>query len=404
MLGKFLFRTLAVVAVSSLAMTTTQAVTIETVPVGNLGNADDTRYETSGYGAVDYTYNIGKYEVTSGQYCEFLNAVDPNGTNALGLYNSSMDSSSFGCQITWNATLSTYDFSGGTIELPGSTASDWENRPVNYVSFWDACRFANWLHNGQGSGSTENGVYTLTPTGIANNTVARNAGWKWAVASEDEWYKAAYHKNDGDTGNYYDYPTTSDSTPGRDMSETTNPGNNANYRDGDYLIGSPYYRTEVGQFALSNSPYGTFDQGGNVLEWNEAMVSASSRGLRGGRWSLGTSLMQASSRVNIAPGSESVSIGFRVASSSEPVPGDTDNDGHVDETDAAALASNWCKPGGWAQGDFNHDGIVNAADASIMAANWGTGTENETRNTPEPGSMVLLICGLVGLMYRRRRS
>ena len=43
--------------------------------VGNPGNTADTRYETPGYGGVDYTYNIGKYEITAGQYCEFLNAV-----------------------------------------------------------------------------------------------------------------------------------------------------------------------------------------------------------------------------------------------------------------------------------------------------------------------------------------
>ena len=44
----------------------TSAVDIITVPVGNPGNADDT-YD-DGYGGVDYTYNIGKYEVTAGQY------------------------------------------------------------------------------------------------------------------------------------------------------------------------------------------------------------------------------------------------------------------------------------------------------------------------------------------------
>ena len=60
-----------VVGLGSAAM----AVDIETVPVGNPGNAADTRYEAPGYGAVSYEYNIGKYEVTAGQYRDFLNAV-----------------------------------------------------------------------------------------------------------------------------------------------------------------------------------------------------------------------------------------------------------------------------------------------------------------------------------------
>ena len=39
--------------------------------------------------------------------------------------------------------------------------------PVNYVDFYDALRFANWMNNGQGNGDTETGAYTLlggTPT------------------------------------------------------------------------------------------------------------------------------------------------------------------------------------------------------------------------------------------------
>ena len=52
---------------------TAAAVSIETVQEGNVGNAPDRRY--GGYGSVGYTYNTGKYEVTAGQYTEFLNAV-----------------------------------------------------------------------------------------------------------------------------------------------------------------------------------------------------------------------------------------------------------------------------------------------------------------------------------------
>ena len=149
-------------------------VNIETVPVGNPGNADDTH--GGGFGGVGYEYRIGKYEVTAGQYCEFLNAVDPNGSNAHGLYNSSMDTNSYGCQITRNAGASAYDFSGA----PSGSASDWEKRPVNYVSWYDAAMFANWLTSGnihQGAyntsaganwGDSDAGYYTgITPRGSA---------------------------------------------------------------------------------------------------------------------------------------------------------------------------------------------------------------------------------------------
>ena len=76
-----------------------------------------------------------------------------------------------------------------------------------YVSFFDAMRFTNWLHNGQGSGDTESGVYTI---GSGTDEV-RSASAKYWIPSEDEWYKAAYY--DPNSGVYYDYPTGTDTAP-----------------------------------------------------------------------------------------------------------------------------------------------------------------------------------------------
>ena len=243
------------------------------VTVGNPGNVADTH--GAAYGAVSYTFNMAKFEVTAGQYTAFLDAVAK--TDTYGLYNTYMWLETYGCKIQQSGSSGSYSY---------SVASDYANRPVNYVCFWDACRFANWLHNGQpagteGPGTTETGAYTLTSDGIVNNTITRNANWKWAVTSEDEWYKAAYHKNDGATGDYFDYATSSDNVPGRDMVEATNPGNNGNYQGNPCPIDSAtYYNTVAGEFQLSDSPYGTFDQGGNVWEWNESIIS-SSRGPAG---------------------------------------------------------------------------------------------------------------------------
>src|SRR5665647_1441137 len=73
------------------------AVNMETVPVGNPGNAGElSGAGAGGYGpdricgAVAHAYNIGKYEVTAGQYTEFLNAVAK--TDTYGLYSTSMQS------------------------------------------------------------------------------------------------------------------------------------------------------------------------------------------------------------------------------------------------------------------------------------------------------------------------
>ncbi|MGQ9649803.1 MAG: SUMF1/EgtB/PvdO family nonheme iron enzyme [Phycisphaerae bacterium] len=286
----------------------------ETVPVGNPGNAADARVMrdgTSGYGSVGYTYNIGKYEVTAGQYTEFLNAVAA--TDPHGLYHTGMWSTGAGCKI---------QRSGVSGSLTYSVASEYANRPVNHVSWGDAARFANWLHNGQPTGAqnastTEDGAYTLNGA-MDNNqllAVVRNSNAKWAIPTEDEWYKAAYHKNDGVTGNYWDYPTSSDTQPGRDLADAS--GNNANHYDLPYPINSPYYITVAGQFQNSDSPYGTFDQGGNVWEWNEAVID-STRGRRGGAYDIYGVWLRGWARNSGSPSFESTTSGFRVVEVPEP--------------------------------------------------------------------------------------
>ena len=102
------------------------------------------------------------------------------------------------------------------------------------------------------------------------------------IPSEDEWYKAAYFKGGSTSAGYWVYPTRSNTAPGQDLADVS--ANNANYYTAPYHnpIDPPYYTTVVGEFQNSASPYGTFDQGGNEWEWNEAVLSGSSRGSRGG--------------------------------------------------------------------------------------------------------------------------
>ena len=294
------------------------------VTVGNPGNAG----EWSGWiaegegparicGAVGYTFNMGKFEVTAGQYTEFLNKVAA--TDTYGLYHTWMDSTdnSAGCGIKRTGSSGSYTY---------SVPSDWANRPVNWVSWGDAARFANWLANGQPTGTqelttTEDGSYYLNGamTGAALMAVTRKASARYVIPSEDEWYKAAYHKNDGVTSDYFYYPTSSNTLPFNVLGNPTDPGNRATLRYGAYTIGLPYFRTEVGEHENSGSPYGTFDQCGNVWEWNEGGVGLEGRNLRGGAYNSGdASRLHAAYRYERSPTDEYYDYGFRVAAVPEP--------------------------------------------------------------------------------------
>jgi len=309
----------ALVAMSVLSVGLVRAeILIEFVPVGNPQNLADTEVMNDGaggFGSVDRKYWIGKYEVTAGQYAEFLDAVADD--DPYGLYSTSMWNSSTGCKIERTGSPGGYSY---------SVSSDRADRPVNYVGFWDACRFANWLHNGQPQGpqgpeTTERGAYDLDGyTGDDGRTIARNAAAKVWIPSEDEWYKAAYY--DGVADVYYDYPTGTDLVPDN-RHITPDLGNNANFYEEGFTIDGPYWTTEVGAFENSASPYGTFDQGGNVKEWTESLLSIDDpyRIFRGGSFSgsNGSTRLHANYRhIDLGPSYASSGVGFRVASIPEP--------------------------------------------------------------------------------------
>jgi formylglycine-generating enzyme len=306
-----------VLCLASLTAIPAQAVTVDLVPVGNPDNAADPAAGIL-YGSVGYGYQIGKYEVTAGQYCEFLNAV-ARSADPYGLWNENM-SSSTPISREWNVDHYVYAVS------PGNCAS----LSVNYVSWGDAARFCNWLANGQPNTgvedltTTEDGSYYINGanTWFALFGINRKAGATWVLPSTDEWYKAAYYDPNKPGGpGYWLYPTGTDSTPS-DILTDPDPGNSANFRDGDaYTVGPTYYRTDVGQFENSPSPYGTFDQAGNVFEWSESAAHASHCTLRvlGGSYSSPSDFL-ASSRIGQEEFATTVfpDLGFRVAYVPEP--------------------------------------------------------------------------------------
>ena len=305
-------------AVGLRAASISHAVVIEMSFVGDAFNDND----STGFGSVGYDYHIGTYAVTNAQYTVFLNAVARTG-DPHGLYNVNMFTQTHGgiSQTGDGTDGNPFIYSVRTANLGFNSGASMGEMPVNYVSFWDAARFTNWLTNGQptggqGAGTTETGVYNLGGvTNPTNETITRDvlawANGGVAIASENEWYKAAYYNPTSLT--YSLYPTGSDTAPTATVPTNTN-ANSANYFGSGVDTVTP-----VGAYTMAASAYGTFDQAGNVWEWNDEILFTGSRGLRGGSFGTNADALQSSGRNSGNPSTEFSGYGFRV-SSLEPIP------------------------------------------------------------------------------------
>lgn len=174
------------------------------VSVGDFINPNDT--SPLGYGSVGYLYHIQKYEVTNNEYVNFLNSIASN-IDTYNCYNTNMGSSARG-GILRSGVSGSYSY---------TAKNNMGNKPVNFINWFNAARFCNWLHNNMPSGlqdinTTENGAYYLNGT-LSDETITRIPEAKYALPTEDEWYKAAYYKGGSNNAGYWNYPTQNDIAP-----------------------------------------------------------------------------------------------------------------------------------------------------------------------------------------------
>ncbi len=275
-------------------------VSMDFVTVGNRDNPADTLVmgsdSTSGYGSVDYVYQIGKYAVTAAQYEAVRAAVGLPGR-------------------------------GGTDAV--QTRND---QPVNHLTWSAAAQFSNWLT----TGAKYDGVYQFNDQGTYTgmDRSYRNAdGIAYVISNEDEWYKAAYYdpnKAGAGIGGYWLYSTQQDGTIGQPGNTSADqPQAVAGGTDPYTMVyGLPleYIHTpgegQVHQPALVDnagglSAYGTMGQGGNLTEWLETPVG-SNRVVRGGSFYhiLSQNTLNASYRANTTGSHHNVT--FRVSMIPEP--------------------------------------------------------------------------------------
>jgi formylglycine-generating enzyme len=264
-------------AVNFASADTIRGISMDFVTIGNAGNAADTQVMTTdgttGYGAVVYNYRIGKYEVTNAQWNAFTAVAGaPTGNGGAYRYNS-----------YWTGA----------------------QQPANDVSWYEAAQFCNYLT----SGDKSKGAYQFSGNntnpgsfqGIDRVTSISTYGTTYVIPTEDEWYKAAYFKPDASGYSLYANGTSTAPVAGV----------NTNYYSTSpfYYSGQPW---NVGSGTQEQN--GTFNMMGNGGEWNEALIYGSNRGLCGGSYYDYDINLASSSRYYCNPTTETVSIGFRVAS------------------------------------------------------------------------------------------
>jgi formylglycine-generating enzyme required for sulfatase activity len=275
-------------------------------------------------GGVDYRYGIGQLEVTVSQWVAFLNTADPAGRNRHKLYSSNESSSAW-------PKFGQIDFSSEAGKGRHYTVAspEWADKPYGFANFLRSARFANSLYNGkllskQASSEgafryvtyrvrlskvTESGMYDMTKRAM---TRSRKSGF--VIPSQDEWIKAAYYDPNGSgTFSYWKYPTNAgvfgDGTATAPHQTTLNPTTgdvtnaatqplatfhasetpapswcpaavgaeacaNVNPLGIDPTTYAQAYQGSLGTVgqALTTSPWGTLDQGGNVVEWTDTIT------------------------------------------------------------------------------------------------------------------------------------
>ncbi len=266
---------------------------------------------------------------------DFVGAGNAGNGNDLGAGGGSYSSPYGG--VAYNYRMATYEISqdmitkAANLGMANVVAGAWSgNQPAANMSWYEAAAFVNWLNTSQGHQAAYNLTYSggwsmslwsaseQANTGVRSGTNPyRHKDAYYFLPSEDEWYKAAYHQNDGVTANYWDYPTGGNAVPdGIDF--VGDPNYQAVFYDG-YNQGQPNAITDVGSSA---SAYGTYGQGGNVWEWSESAYdgvndsTSETRAVRGGLWSGTEGTLRPSyrnARLGTFLGGFN-DIGFRVAS------------------------------------------------------------------------------------------
>ena len=243
------------------------------LPIGDLNNPA----APNGYGSVNYDYQISKYLTTYNEYLEFLQAIARVPTNTSSntslVYSNVLGNDAYKPNGLYRSIVSgEYNYFINDSRML--------NKPINYVGWTRAARFANWLHNGKpttgalGPTTTEDGAYDMTLTVPVRKTDA-----KYFIPTISEWTKAGYYKGGSTNAGYWLYATQSDVVPSPVQADSSGNGLSSTIVLGN--LGINYtYPTTIANFGLNATMALGFNTGlSNKLNIFSIVLSSNDAGI-----------------------------------------------------------------------------------------------------------------------------
>lgn len=224
-------------------------------------------------GRVDYKYRIGRTEVSTSQWMEFVNTFSTQ----------SDDMANFASPSHWGARIDpAYDGPGKRYILRDVDSA--AMLPVGGISWREAAMFANWLHNNKSSdlSAIEDGAYDTSTWGdegrFFTDDPTHLPDARFWIPTLDEALKARNYDPNRDgqgRGGWWLYPNMSDEPPipGLPGEGTTNAG-----------LELPFgaeWDIPLGAYADQVSAWGLLDVSGGAREWNEEIFPPGMKNERG---------------------------------------------------------------------------------------------------------------------------
>jgi formylglycine-generating enzyme required for sulfatase activity len=255
-------------------------------------------------------FYMGKYEITNGQYCNFLNSALSQGLITVSsniVYKASSGTTYPYCDTYQYSTYSQINWNGSTFTVRAKSGRGMDNDPMVEVSWYGAVAYCNWRSQQEGKQACYNLTTWERDTNKKGYHLPTEAQWEYAARGGLSGKRFPWGDTINQTqANFYSYSYSYDVTKNQ-YHPIWNDGASPYTSPVGFFDGTMKYRANYNwpssvtsyQTANGGNGYGLYDMAGNAWEWcNDWYGSYSSgsqtnptgpttgtfRVLRGGCW------------------------------------------------------------------------------------------------------------------------